>query len=244
LNPPPDAAKLMIVNWKIPPLLAPFCALMGIIGLMALTAWAETSQQAQSLPTPFPEVRYQHMSTKSPFAVASATGAATAAPTPGFAAQLYVNGVVHLGRTDYAAIKSRDPDQLTAVFLAVGETSPDGLKVEKIHWSDEMGKSTVDVSKNGEKATLIFDEQQMAKNAPPVPAGMPGQPGVRMPIMPGQRPVGFPLQNRGFQQPGNFNGRPFPQPGQPAVQPGVEGTPGMPNGIQMRRRVRTIQSGQ
>ena len=50
------------------------------------------------------------MSARSPFAVATAAAAATAAPTPGFASQLYVDGIAHVGKTDFVAIKSRDPD--------------------------------------------------------------------------------------------------------------------------------------
>jgi len=230
----------MAMNRKLPPLLV---LVSGVIGL---AAWAESTQPSQPLPTPFPEARYQQMSAKSPFAVASATAVATAAPTPGFASQLYIDGVAHVGKKDFVAIKSRDPDQPTVNFLEVGGTSPDGMKVERVQWSEEMGKSTVDVTKNGEKATLIFDEQQMAKNAGAAPAVMPGQPGqpVRLPTMPGQgRPIGFPLQNRGLQQPGGpFSGpRAFIQPGTPGAQ---GGGPGMPGGMQMRRRVRSIPSGQ
>jgi hypothetical protein len=136
-------------------MLAPVCGLAG------LAAWADT---VQPLPTPFPEVRYQQMSARSPFAVATASSAATAAPTPGFAAQLYVDGVAHVAQTDYVAIKSRDPDNKSVIFLGVGESTGDGMKVDRVQWSDEMGKSTVDVSKAGEKATLIFDEQQIVKN--------------------------------------------------------------------------------
>jgi len=204
-----------------------------VFGLMGLGAWAETSQP---LPAPFPEARYQQMSAKSPFAVASA-GAATAAPTPGFAAQLYVDGVAHVGKTDFVAIKSRDADKPAAIFLEVGGTTNDGLKAERVHWSDELGKSTVDVTKAGEKATLLFDEQTV-KNPPPGAVAPPGQPGMRLPALPGQgRPVGFPMQNG---QNGRY--RVFPQ--QPQVQPQAPGMP--PNAgapIDIRRR-RVIQSGQ
>jgi hypothetical protein len=197
-----------------------------------VVAWAEPSQP---LPTPFPEARYQLMSAKSPFAVASAAAAPTAAPTPGFAAQLYVDGVAQIGKTDFVAIKSRDPDQQSVIFLEVGKSTDDGMRVDAVHWSPEMGKSTVDVSKAGEKATLIFDEQQMAKNA--AQPAMPNQPGVRLPTLPGQgRQIGFPMQNGQFQ--GN---RVFPNMQMP---PGVSGPPGTPNGMQVRRRVHLIQSGQ
>lgn len=207
-----------------------------VFSLIGLRAWAESSQP---LPTPFPEARYQQMSAKSPFAVATAGADAGAAPTPGFAANLYVDGVSHLLNKDWVAIKSRDPDDQQVIFQEVGTTTPDGMKVVSVKWSSETGKSTVDVTKGGEKATLTFDESQIAKNAGPAP----GQPGLRLPTLPGQGRMGFPGQNGGFNQPGmayNRN-RVFPQQQ-------VNGVPGSPNGagpgMETRRRVRVIQRGQ
>jgi len=160
LNAAGEPANLMAMTRNVP--WAGLVVLMS--GLTGPGAWAATPQP---LPTPFPEARYRQMSAKSPFAVASASSAATAAPTPGFAAQLYVDGVAHVGRTDFVAIKSRDKQSV--IFMEVGESTEDGMKVERVKWSGEMGKSTVDVSKGGEKATLIFDEQQMARTAPGLP---------------------------------------------------------------------------
>lgn len=147
--------------------------LAAVPGLMGSWAHAGT---AQPLPTPFPAARYQQMSAKSPFAVATAA-AATAEVTPGFAAQLYVDGVARVGDTDFVAIKSRDPDKPAAIFVEVGESTEDGIKVERVKWSDEMGRSTVDVSKGGEKATLEFDEQTLQT----VAAGPALPPGERAP---------------------------------------------------------------
>jgi hypothetical protein len=207
---------------------APIIALIS--GLTGLAAWGES---AQPLPTPFPQARYQRMSASSPFAIA--TAAATAAPTPGFAAQLFIDGVAHVGKSDFVAIKSRDPDNQKVIFLEVGKTTEDGLKVERIKWSDEMGKSTVDVSKAGEKATLVFDQMASTPNSAPM-AGQPGN--IRLPTLPG-RPMNYPAPNAG-QPP--FGQRFFQQPGQ--VQgPGVTLSPEML--LQQRRRVRgPIQSGQ
>jgi hypothetical protein len=213
--------------------------------LIGLAAWAETShpglaaQPAGPLPTPFPEMRYQQMSAKSPFAVASATAEATAAPTPGFAAQLYVDGIAHAGSTDYVAIKTRAPEEgkPAVVLVEVGKSTEDGIKVESVKWSDEPGKSTVDVSKAGEKATLSFDEDTIKSAPAPAQGPVPG--GVRLPMMPGQRPPGFPVN--GFQPGPQFNRmRVFPQ------QPQTPGQAGPVPGMDMRRRIRSgmIQSGQ
>jgi hypothetical protein len=128
-------------------------------GLMGLGAWASSAPTAQPLPTPFPEARYERMSAKSPFAVASASAAPAA--TPGFAAQLFIDGVAHVGNTDFVAIKSRDPEHKSVLFLEVGMSTDDGMKIDAVQWSPEIGRSTVDVSKGGEKATLEFDGAQV-----------------------------------------------------------------------------------
>ena len=180
----------------------------------------------QPLPTPFPPARYEEMSAKSPFALATAA-APTAAPTPGFAADLYVNGVARLGTNDYVTIKQRGDDK-TVIFLAVGHLNDDGLKVERVEWSDEMAKTKVFVSKAGEKATLTFDQAEMAKAALPPPSSpvqMPVMPGGRRgyPIPPGGRP-GFPMQ---------LGGRPMGFPQQPGMP--NAGGPGQPH-MQFRRR--------
>ena len=198
LNAAREPAKVMSMKPNVPGLLA------FVYGLTGLGAWAETP-----LPAPFPEARYQQMSAKSPFAVATTAFVPTAAPAPGFAAQLYVDGVAHVGKTDFVAIKSRDPDKPAAIFLEVGKSTIDGMKVERVLWSDEMGRSTVEVSKAGEKATLLFDEQQMAQNAGASQQLAPGQPGFLLPRQRG--PAGSPT-SAGFQQPGRqFDRPPLPQ---------------------------------
>jgi len=189
--------------------------------VLALPAFADT---VHPLPTPFPEARYQQMSAKSPFAVATAITTATAAATPGFAAQLYVDGIAHIGNNDFVAIKSRDPDKTNVMFLGVGGTSDDGMKIDRVNWSDETAKSTVDVSMNGERATLSFDEANLH------PAAQPNQPGIQPLRLPGQgRPVGFP------QPPGVP--RIFPQPG--GQPPGAAG-----NSTILRHRRGAIPAGQ
>ena len=201
-------------------------------GLTGLMAWAEAPQGG--LPAPFPETRYEQMRVRSPFSVASASAAATAAPTPGFAAQLYIEGVATDGPKEFVAIKSRAlDDKSNVMYLEVGGTSDDGMKVESMQYSAEMGKSTVTVSKGGERATLHFDEDQIAKGGD---AGG-GAPGIRLPVMPGGRPIGY-MQNGGYPQAAGYpRVRVMGQPNGPAYPPS-------PAGINMRRRIQTIQSGQ
>ena len=203
-------------------------SLAALLSLLpAFTAAAAPADDAHPLPTPFPQARYATMSSRSPFTVSTAT--AGPAPTPGFAAQLYVDGVAHLGKTDFVAIKSKDADNPKVLFLEVGKSSDDGMKVERIQWSEQMGKSTVDVSKGGERATLVFDQAQVASQPPNlVPPGMPGRFGPG----PG-RQFGF----NGQSGPG-FGPRFYPQrPGQPQAGPPTDFNPA-------QRRIRgVIQSG-
>jgi hypothetical protein len=161
---------------------------------------------------------------------------------------LYVNGIVRIGTKDWVAIKLRgdnsDPAKPSAFFLEVGGTTADGMRVDAVHWSDEMGKSTVDVSKAGEKATLVFDEATLAQNATAAPPGQPG--GVRLPTLPGSqgRPAGYPI-NGAFQQqqqgPQFNRTRMFP-PAQ-AYGMGAQAN-GAAQGVDVRRRLRLIPSGQ
>jgi hypothetical protein len=154
--------------------------------------------RAGVLPTPYPEGRYREMCARSPFAVSTAASAVAAA-TPGFAAQLFVDGVAHVGASDFVAIKSRDLEKGAAVLVEVGQSTEDGVKIERVRWSNETGKSTVDVSKGSERATLIFDEAQLAKNgadaaAPVIARGpnFPGMPRVQVLSRPGG-PEGEPV---------------------------------------------------
>ncbi len=197
----------------IAPLLLGWCFVAMAIGPQN----PQPAATPQPLPTPFPEARYRLMSEKSPFAVATDTTAASA-PTPGFAAQLYVDGVARVGNTDFVVIKSRDEDDKhPPLFLEVGKSSPDGIKVEGIKWSDKMGESTVAVSKGGEKATLLFDEDSI-KNAPDQ-----GQPQGRPGFLNGPpRPV-FHLPNGGYNPRGVLPNNGQIQPTQPGGQRRIRG---------------------
>jgi hypothetical protein len=141
------------------------------------------------------------------------------------------------------AIKTRNPEEgkPAVVFLEVGGTTQDGMKIEHVTWSDEMGKSTVDVSKGGEKATLAFDEESI-KNAGTGADQLAA--GVRVPVMPGQvRPMGYPGNAAYQQQQAQFNRIRMGLP-----QPQANGMPPQPNGpapgIDVRRRLRIIPAPQ
>ncbi|MGA3169724.1 MAG: hypothetical protein ABSE62_01815 [Chthoniobacteraceae bacterium] len=231
----------------------PAVAFLALAFCIGLAAYAAPMQPASPLPTPFPETRYRQMSQKSPFAVATAVAAAPA-PTPGFASQLYINGIARVGDVYYVAIKSRDGDpNKPTMLLQIGQPSPDGMEVKSVNWSDVVGKSTVDVTKDGEDATLAFDEDQIEKGATPDT----DQQGIRYPGMPnGPRQIRFPIQNgygRGFPGQPGYSRPGYPQPGysQPGYPQPSYSQPGYPQpsysqpGNSIRRfRSGMIQSGQ
>ena len=159
------------------------------IPLIAILGFAFTLfTRADDLPGKLSFDRYKGILEHSPFAVATAVVAPAA--TPNFAKDLYVMN----------AAKSPDGDMVTIGSMAEKEFKKylntkapvDGYGIASIEWSDEVGKTKVTISKDGQYATLTFNQAEIAKPAaavnhtpaPPMPA--PQQPPAF------QRPVGVP----------------------------------------------------
>ena len=142
--------------------------------------------RADDLPTKLNFDRYQGMLEHSPFAVATAVVAPAA--TPNFAKDLYVAN----------AAKSPDGDMVTIGSLTdkdfkkylTTRTPVDGYGIASIEWSEKIGETKVTISKDGQYATLTFNQAEMSK---PVP-GQNRPPGI---MPPAQQPT-------------------FPRPGVPA----------------------------
>jgi hypothetical protein len=106
--------------------------------------------------------RYKGMLDHSPFAVASAVVAPAA--TPNFAKDLYVAN----------AAKSTDGDMVTIASMTDKEfkkylttrTPVDGYGIASIEWSDKVGETKVTISKDGQYATLMFNQAELSKPAP------------------------------------------------------------------------------
>ena len=142
--------------------------------------------RADDVPTKLSFDRYHRMIDQSPFAVATAVVAPAA--TPNFAADLYVAN----------AARSRDGVMVTIASTSdrefkkylTSKTPVDGYAIASIKWSKKVGKTRVTISKDGQLATLSFNQmlsvQPLPNRAPgvappPVPqAGFP---------KPGQRPA-------------------------------------------------------
>jgi len=144
---------------------------MSIFGLLG----ANRSQADDVLPPRFNFDRYSRMVDHSPFAIATAVALPSA--TPNFAKDLYVANAAHSPEGDLVTIASSS-DQNFKKYLNTTEPV-DGYSIASIEWSDRVGATKVTISKDGNFATLTFNQallSQPLSNVPPTP--VPSQPNV------------------------------------------------------------------
>jgi hypothetical protein len=127
---------------------------------------------ADDLPKPFTLARYQPMMDRSPFAVATAVAAPAAAS---FAKDLYVANAAHSKEGDLVTIAS-NTDKNWKKYLTT-TAAVDGYSISSIEWSEKVGATKVTIAKDGQSATLSFNEALLRQ-----PAG-PGQNPVPQPVM-------------------------------------------------------------
>ena len=140
---------------------------------------------ADDLPTKFSFDRYKGILEHSPFAVATAVVAPAA--TPNFAKDLYVTSAAKSAEGDMVTIESMT-DKGFKLHLSTKEPE-DGYAIASIEWSDRIGETKVTIGKDGQYATLTFNQAEMSKPGPVrgnVPPILPPQP----PVM--TRPNGVP----------------------------------------------------
>jgi hypothetical protein len=142
---------------------------------IAATTFAVTiCAQANDLPTKASFDRYQGMLEHSPFAVASAVAAPAA--TPDFAKDLYVAN----------AAKSPDGNMVTIASISdkgfkeylTTKTPVDGYSIVRIQWSHKVGKTKVTIRKDGQLATLTFNQMVRVQ-----PLAVPPQSGFQRTIV-------------------------------------------------------------
>jgi hypothetical protein len=149
------------------------------------------------LPSTEPFSHYAPMVKRSPFAVASA-GAAVGTK-PDFAKDLYVANAAHSTDGDFVTVASTTDKNLKE-YLNTKETIH-GYSISNIQWSDQVGETKVTIAKDGQFATLTFNEallSQAIQNPvapiaqPQQPHGIPGRAPTGNPQMPVQRPMPVP----------------------------------------------------
>lgn len=142
--------------------------------------------RADDLPTKFGFDRYAGILEHSPFAVATAVVAPAA--TPNFAKDLYIANAAKSPDGDVVTIQSMT-DKDFKKYLTT-KAPVDGYAIANIEWSDDIGKTQVTISKDGQYATLGFNEAEMSKPAP-IRAGLPQNlPALQPPTI--TRPTGIP----------------------------------------------------
>lgn len=148
--------------------------LLFALSLPGLTSFVSAEE---AVPGTAKFTRYEPMVKRSPFAVA--TAGAPAGATPDFARDLYVANAAHSVDGDFVTIASTTDKNLKE-YLNTRETV-NGYTVSSIQWSDRVGETKVTITKDGQFATLTFNEallsQAIQNPVAPIPQPPPGVPG-------------------------------------------------------------------
>lgn len=175
---------------------------------------------AQDLPKPFEVARYQGMLERSPFAVATAVAAPSA--TPNFAKDLYVANAAREANGIALVTIASSADKNFKKYLKSNEAE-DGYTITNIEWSEKVGATKVTISKDGQTATLSFNEALLRQ--PVAGAQNPQQPQVQQPAVvqaqPNVPPANTTVPQQPQQQP-NVQ-KPMPVPSLPTPPPRVRG---------------------
>jgi hypothetical protein len=166
----------------------------ALIGTLVATAGAFA---AEVVPKRTDFSRYQVMLEHSPFAVA--TAAALPAATPSFAKDLYIANAAKATGEDLVTLNSASDKNLKE-YLSTKGPNDHGYAIANIEWSDRVGATKVTISKDGQFATVTFNQALLS-------------------VTPGSGATGIP----GFVQP-----QPQPQPVAPYVQQMQQATPAVP----------------
>ena len=122
---------------------------------------ALSSSADDVLPPRFNFDRYTRMLDQSPFAIA--TAAALPEATPDFSRDLYVANAGRSPEGDMVTIMSSS-DRNFKKYLTTREPV-DGYSIARIEWSEDVGKTKVTISKDGQFATLRFNQSLLSEAA-------------------------------------------------------------------------------
>ena len=155
------------------------------IASMLVLVGATYSRAEDVLPPQYNFDRYSKMTDQSPFAVASAVAAPAA--TPDFAKDLYIANAARSQDGDLVTIASTS-DHNFKKYLTTREPV-DGYSIANIEWSDKVGGTKVTISKDGNFATLTFNQALLSQ--PSLGGGMAVRP-MGAPAAPVPNPAGVP----------------------------------------------------
>src|SRR5438094_10499288 len=157
--------------------------LISVASLLGVTC----AQAEDVLPPLFTYDRYSKMVDHSPFAIATAVAAPEA--TPDFAKDLYIANAARSPDGDMVTLASTS-DHNFKKYLTTRE-AVDGYSIANIEWSDKVGATKVTISKDGNFATLTFNQALLSQSAPN--AGVASRSfAPPMPALPGSNPASVP----------------------------------------------------
>src|SRR6266571_2228736 len=139
------------------------------------------SPAEEVLPPQFNFDRYSKMVDHSPFAIATAMAAPAA--TPDFAKDLYIANAARSPEGDMVTLASTS-DHNFKKYLTTREPV-DGYSIANIEWSDKVGATKVTISKDGNFATITFNQALLSQGAQN--AGVPAR--AFAPALPAPNPV-------------------------------------------------------
>ena len=152
----------------------PLTLILAVLGVI-------DSQADEILPPQFNFDRYSKMVDQSPFAIATAVAAPAA--TPDFAKDFYIANAARSPDGDMVTLASTS-DHNFKKYLTTKEPV-DGYSLANIEWSDKVGATKVTIGKDGNFATITFNQallSQTAPNAGVAPRGVtPPMPSVPVP---------------------------------------------------------------
>ena len=155
--------------------------------------------------------RYEAMMTRSPFAVATAV-----APPPvvsNFAKDLYVANAAHSPNGDLVTVAS-SADKNLKLYLTTAHPV-DGYSISNIEWSERVGATKVTITKDGQFATIGFNQAlvsaPIAANAPAAGNGA-GQVQSQGQPQPASQGFGVPNPATGMIKPAPVPTLPTPPP--------------------------------
>lgn len=120
------------------------------------------AQAEDVLPPRFAYDRYSKMVDNSPFAIATAVAAPAA--TPDFAKDLYVANAARSPDGDLVTLASTS-DHSFKKYLTT-KAPVDGYSIANIEWSERVGATKVTISKDGNFATITFNQALLQQSAP------------------------------------------------------------------------------
>jgi len=134
----------------------------AIFGLIAAPLFLHAADEIPKQPA---FARYEAMMNRSPFAVATAV--AVPAATPNFAKDLYIANAARLPDEGVVTLAS-STDKNMKEYLSTKAPNQHGYSISDIEWSDRVGATKVTISKDGQSASLTFNQALLAQ-----PAGNP-----------------------------------------------------------------------